>query len=100
MSWVDVRDTVLMHVAANENLETNGRYFCIAETSWHWNDLLALVKEIHPIMPECQDCDGAAMRVTQFDLSRRNNLIPEHSYRNVRTIFTDAIANLKSRGDL
>ena len=60
----------------------------------------ALLKTLGMALGEYQDCEGATVRVTQFDLSRRDILIPEHSYRNVRTISTDAIANLKSRGDL
>ena len=112
MSFVDVRDCAAMHVAALEKPEAAGRYMCVRGTpterrtyagavvyaSTHWNDIYALVRELHPAMPAFAPCDGEPVVPTSFDLSKANGLLHVEQMRDVRTILRDALDDLKSKG--
>ena len=72
MSFVDVRDCAAMHIAGFEKPEAAGRYMCVSGTaterkteggavvyaSTHWNDIYAIIKELHPAMPAFEPCAG------------------------------------------
>lgn len=114
MSFVDVRDCAQMHVLAVENASAEGRYMCVAGTatdgktasgatiyaSTHWNDIYALLKQLHPSMPDFSPCDGEPIRPTQFDLSKSDALLPIGQMRDVPTILKDSLAALKHEGAL
>eukprot|EP00929_Paragymnodinium_shiwhaense_P059275 TRINITY_DN29693_c0_g1_i1.p1 TRINITY_DN29693_c0_g1~~TRINITY_DN29693_c0_g1_i1.p1 ORF type:complete len:337 (+),score=69.27 TRINITY_DN29693_c0_g1_i1:107-1117(+) len=110
MSFVDVRDCALMHVQGMEKADAAGRYMCLygdavegKENAWaslHWNDIFALLKELHPAMPDVPPCDGERVRPTCFDLRKMSTLVDVKDMRDTRSVFTDALASLKAGGHL
>lgn len=73
MSFVDVRDCAAQHISAMENESCSGRYMSL-ESSWHWNELDVLFKEIYPPMPSSKPYDGVLVKPTQFDHCRQRSL--------------------------
>jgi nucleoside-diphosphate-sugar epimerase len=92
MSFVDVRDCASQHINAMEDPEAHGRYMSL-ESSWHWNDLDRLMKEIYPKMPAAAPCEGTPCRPTQFDLTRQKSLGVE--LKKVPEILREAAEELK-----
>eukprot|EP00933_Yihiella_yeosuensis_P032118 TRINITY_DN2569_c3_g1_i1.p1 TRINITY_DN2569_c3_g1~~TRINITY_DN2569_c3_g1_i1.p1 ORF type:complete len:281 (-),score=53.70 TRINITY_DN2569_c3_g1_i1:145-987(-) len=97
MSFVDVRDCAAQHVAAMENESCSGRYMSL-ESSWHWNELDVLFKEIYPEMPVSKPCEGTPVKPTQFDLTRQKSLGVE--LRKVPEIIRSAKDELVAKGHL
>ena len=114
MSFIDVRDCAAMHIAGLEKAGASGRYMSIAGTptgrrtgdgaiiyeSTHWNDIYAIVKAIHPAMPDFSPCDGEPIVPTSFDLTKMNTLLHVDEMRDVKTIFTDSFQDLGAKGAL
>ena len=114
MSFVDVRDCAAMHIAGFEKPEAAGRYMCISGTaterkteggavvyaSTHWNDIYAIIKELHPAMPAFEPCAGPLLTPTSFDLTKSNTLLHVDAMRDVKTILKEAVADLKLKGAL
>jgi len=94
MSFVDVRDCAQQHVVAMEEQGCSGRYMSL-ESSLHWNDLVPLMREIHPPMPDSAPCENPC-RPTQFDKRRQDSLGVE--LRKVPEILRDAAGELKAKG--
>ena len=98
MSFVHVRDCAAMHVSAMENAHASERYFSLAE-SWHWNDILKALKELHPNMPSFELYEGEDVaRPTQFDLGRMRSLGVEVV--GVKEILEESVSFLKFVGAL
>mmetsp|Transcript_92134 Transcript_92134/g.269598 ORF Transcript_92134/g.269598 Transcript_92134/m.269598 type:complete len:318 (+) Transcript_92134:95-1048(+) len=97
MSFIDVRDCAALHIAGFENPEASGRYMCLIE-SWHWNDICALLKELHPAMKDVSPCEGDPAKPTQFNRARQDSL--GVSIRDVRTTLKESVEELKAKGAL
>lgn len=97
MSFIDVQDCAAMHVAAIENADASGRYFSLVE-SWHWNDILTTMKELHPNIPPFTLYDGDLVEPTQFNLDRMNSLGVR--VKDVKSMLKDSIAFFKDVGAL
>lgn len=98
MSFIDVRDCAALHVAALERPSASGRYMCLVE-SLHWNDIAALLHELHPSMTPIAPFRGGALAAsTQFDRSRQDSL--EVTVRDTRAVLCDALEELRRRGAL
>ena len=68
--------------------------------SIHWNEILALCKELYPEMPPFHPVTENVMRPTHFDLSRENMIIPIASMKNNRETFQSIVDDLKRKGFL
>jgi cinnamoyl-CoA reductase len=112
MSFVDVRDVAAMHVAAMENESAAGRHMCLAGTpterrtesgavvyaSTHWNEVYAMIRELHPSMPPFEMCEGEPILPTSFDLTKSNGLLHIDQMRDVKTILRDSLEELQRKG--
>lgn len=74
ISFIDVRDTAAHHVAAFEGGH-DGRFMSVVE-SWHWQDVIGLMKSMNPKMPLPKPLEAGtpSARPTQFDNSRMKSL--------------------------
>eukprot|EP00959_Pyramimonas_sp_CCMP1952_P008474 177169-Pyramimonas_sp.AAC.2 len=97
MSFVDVRDTAAHHVACIEQDNARGRYMSVVE-SLHWNDIMKMMKEIHPAMPPVEPCEGEPVRPTQFDRTKMDSLGVK--ILSVREILQSAHDELVAKGRL
>mmetsp|Transcript_3873 Transcript_3873/g.5917 ORF Transcript_3873/g.5917 Transcript_3873/m.5917 type:complete len:370 (-) Transcript_3873:874-1983(-) len=98
MSFVHVEDCAKMHVAALELPDASGRYMCLVE-SLHWNEICAMLKEIHPKMKSVKPYEGGdKAKPTQFNLDKRNTLGIQ--FAPTVEILTDAVAQLHEMGEL
>lgn len=87
MSFIHVSDCAAMHIAAMEN--GSGRYFSLVE-SWHWNDILTTLKELHPGLPPFKLYEGGdIITPTQFNLDRMYSLGVE--VKSVKEILSDTV---------
>eukprot|EP00930_Biecheleria_cincta_P022831 TRINITY_DN16596_c0_g1_i1.p1 TRINITY_DN16596_c0_g1~~TRINITY_DN16596_c0_g1_i1.p1 ORF type:complete len:326 (-),score=70.40 TRINITY_DN16596_c0_g1_i1:342-1319(-) len=94
MSFVDVRDCAAQHVAAMEGEEHNGRYMSL-ESSHHWNELVPMMREIYPPMPDSTPCEEPC-QPTRCDQQRMTSLGVQ--LRKVPEILRDAAEELKAKG--
>merc|ERR1719296_102062 len=109
MSFIDVRDCAAHHVAAFENPEASGRYMSVCGApvpgqegkvwqSYHWNDIFAILKEVHPDMPDVLPCEGEPIVPTRFDLSKMNTLKPIEDMKAAKEMFQDLAAHFRQKG--
>eukprot|EP00931_Biecheleriopsis_adriatica_P073300 TRINITY_DN47611_c0_g1_i1.p1 TRINITY_DN47611_c0_g1~~TRINITY_DN47611_c0_g1_i1.p1 ORF type:complete len:327 (-),score=65.76 TRINITY_DN47611_c0_g1_i1:214-1194(-) len=97
MSFVDVRDCAQQHVAAMENQDCLGRYMSL-DSSYHWNDLVPIMREIYPSMPDCAPCEDPC-QPTQFDMTPLMGAPPLGvTLRKAPEILRDAAEELKIKG--
>lgn len=95
MSFIDVRDCAAQHIAAMADETASGRYMSVV-ASVHWNDLEVLMREIYPMMPKSEPCEGEPVKPTQFDRTRQESLKVE--CRDVPQIIREAMEELKLKG--
>eukprot|EP01063_Lacrimia_lanifica_P007924 TRINITY_DN15089_c0_g1_i1.p1 TRINITY_DN15089_c0_g1~~TRINITY_DN15089_c0_g1_i1.p1 ORF type:complete len:362 (+),score=112.73 TRINITY_DN15089_c0_g1_i1:52-1086(+) len=74
MSFVHVDDCAAMHVAALNTSDISGRYMAVID-SWHWNDILAVMKRVHPALPDYTPYTGdEVVTPTRFNTARMERL--------------------------
>lgn len=96
MSFIHVEDCARMHTNVLELKDASGRYMCLVE-SWHWNDILALMKELYPKMPDFKPYVGSDKVVpTRFNLERMRSL--GVTVRSIREILQDSLSHLQAAG--
>lgn len=94
MSFVHVADCAAQHVAAMRNEALAGRFMSL-DRSLHWNDLVPLLRKIHPAMPDSAP-RADPCRATQFDTTRQATLgVP---VRPLEEALADAHADLAAKG--
>jgi len=96
ISFIDVRDTAAHHVAAFEG-EHVGRFMSVVE-SWHWREVIALMKSKHPKMPLPKQLETgtAIVRPTQFDNSRMKSLLV--SERSMKEVIEETLDYCRLKG--
>lgn len=108
MSFIDVRDCAAHHIAAVELEKASGRYMSICGApvpgreanvgqSYHWNDIFAMMKEIHPDMPDVLPCEGEPIVPTRFDLAKMSELKPLTEMKAASEMFRDLAEHFKQR---
>ena len=96
MSFVHVADCAAQHVAAMTNEALSGRFMSL-DRSLHWNDLVPILRAIHPAMPASAPRAGPC-RPTQFDTTRQATLgVP---VRPLEAALKDAYDDLARKGIL
>mmetsp|Transcript_6786 Transcript_6786/g.8726 ORF Transcript_6786/g.8726 Transcript_6786/m.8726 type:complete len:145 (+) Transcript_6786:1-435(+) len=107
MSFIHVEDCAKMHTRILDCMGTSDnkmiinphqRYMSLIE-SLHWNDILALLKELYPTLPVYKTYDGEDRVIpTQFNLENMKSLnVP---VRSTRETLQDALEYLKRVGAL
>lgn len=96
MSFVDVRDCAAQHVAAMKDESHAGRYMSL-DRSLHWNDLVPLLRSIHPEMPDSKPCENPSAP-TKFDTTRQKSL--GVAVRPLEDAIRGAAADLLAKGHL
>lgn len=101
-SFIHVEDCAKMHTRILElkasDINEHQRYMSLIE-SLHWNDILKLLKDLYPNMPDFKPYKGDDFEEpTQNDLSNMKSLgVP---YRNTKETLQDSIDYLKKVGGL
>ena len=103
MSFIHVEDCAKMHTKIVElaagDINPQQRYMSLIE-SLHWNDIMKILKELHPGLPDYKEYDGdeALVTPTKFNLENMKSLgVP---YRTTREAMADSIEYLKQIGAL
>ena len=104
MSFIHVEDCAKMHTRilelAASDINPHQRYMALIE-SLHWNNIIKLMKELHPDLPpytEYDGSDGPLVRPTKFNLDNMKSLgVP---YKTTQEAMADSIKYLKEIGAL
>uniref|UniRef100_A0A7S4N660 NAD-dependent epimerase/dehydratase domain-containing protein n=1 Tax=Odontella aurita TaxID=265563 RepID=A0A7S4N660_9STRA len=98
MSFIHVDDCAAMHVAGMESAGAGGRYMSLID-SWHWNEILEVMKELYPSLPDYTPYQGSDKVVaTQFNLDKMNSLGVQ--VRSIRETMQDSLQYLIEVGAL
>lgn len=104
MSFVHVEDCAKMHTRVLTDYSANqvhphGRYMSVANESLHWNDIMPLMKELHPALPAYKLCNDKPLAVpTNFNFEAMHSLgVP---VRSTHDAMEDAIRYMKDIGGL
>jgi cinnamoyl-CoA reductase len=102
MSFIHVEDCARMHTRILEltasEINEHQRYMTLIE-SLHWNDILKLLKELYPKMPQFKSYQGEDIAVpTRFNLENMKSL--NVNYRNTKETFQNSIDYLTKVGGL
>lgn len=104
MSFIHVEDCAKMHTRivelAASDINPHQRYMALIE-SLHWNDIIKLMKELHPNLPsytEYDGRDGPLVKPTKFNLDNMKSLgVP---YKTTQEAMADSVKYLKEIGAL